>query len=210
MAALASREGEWSTAPLSPVIGEERLRAEFYLLLAHLLAHPPGADLLAHLASLEGDDGSPLGGALSGLARAARAATPEAVATEFDVLFIGLGEGELLPYGSHYLSGFLHDKPLALLRGDLARLDVAPAENNPEPEDHAASLCEVMAGLIVGAFGGGSGLDEQRAMFSAHLGNWMPRFFADLESAPSADFYRRVGELGRVFVAIEAEAFTLA
>ncbi|MBF0332603.1 MAG: molecular chaperone TorD family protein [Alphaproteobacteria bacterium] len=209
MAALASREGDWSTAPVSPVVGEERLRAEFYLLLAHLLARPPSAELLAHLASLDGD-ASPLGAALGGLAQAARATTPEAVSTEFDVLFIGLGEGELLPYGSHYLSGFLHDKPLALLRGDLARLEVASAENNPEPEDHVAALCEVMSGLIVGAFGGGPGLDEQRAMFSAHLGNWMPRFFADLETARSADFYKRVGALGRVFIAIEAEAFTLA
>jgi TorA maturation chaperone TorD len=39
---------------------------------------------------------------------------------------------------------------------------------------------------------------------------WIGRFFADLERAEEADFYRRVGTLGRTFVDIESEAFALS
>jgi hypothetical protein len=37
----------------------------------------------------------------------------------------------------------------------------------------------------------------------------MERFFSDLEQAEAADFYRRVGTLGRVFMTIERQAFAL-
>ena len=78
---------------------------------------------------------------------AASDADAERVEREFFDLFIGLGRGELLPYGSYYLTGFLHERPLARLRDDLAALGIERAEGNVEPEDHAAILCEIMAGL---------------------------------------------------------------
>ena len=188
--------------------GEERLRAEFYLLLAHLLAAPVDGSLLKHLTGLPGDD-SILGMALSELAEAARNTNLAAIEEEFNNLFIGIGGGELISYGSHYICGFLHDKPLADLRNDLSRLGISRINDTPEPEDHVAALCEVMAGLIVGNFGFLSPLDEQREFFSTHVGSWMPRFFVDLENADNANFYRQVGKLGRVFIEIEVEAFTL-
>ena len=112
-----------------------------------------------------------------------------------------------MPYGSYYLTGFLHERPLARLRTDLAALGIERAEGQYEPEDHAAILCEIMAGLASGRFGAKHGADQQ--IFEKHLAPWIGRFFADLERAEAADFYRQVGTLGRVFMDIEAEAFAL-
>jgi len=181
-------------------------RAQEYALLAALLARAPDADLLTRVGELRGD-ASPLGLAHVALAQAAQATTAERVEREYFNLFIGLGRGELLPYGSYYLTGFLHERPLARLRGDLRQLGIERAEDEHEPEDHAAILCEIMAGLASRRFGAQEGAD--RDMFEKHLAPWIGRFFADLERAAAADFYRRVGTLGRVFFEIETEAFAL-
>lgn len=181
-------------------------RAQEYALLASLLARAPDAGLLARLAELRAD-ASPLGMAHLALAQAASTATVERVEREYFNLFIGLGRGELLPYGSYYLTGFLHERPLARLRADLAAIGIERAEGQYEPEDHAAILCEIMAGLASGRFGAKPGADQQ--IFEKHLTPWIGRFFADLERAEAADFYRQVGALGRVFMDIETEAFAL-
>ncbi len=181
-------------------------RAQEYALLATLLSSAPDRNLLSRLAKLPGDT-SPLGAAHSAVAEAARHADAADVEREYFALFIGLGRGELLPYGSYYLSGFLHDRPLARLRADLARLCVERAASQAEPEDHAAILCEVMAGVVSGRFPAPPGSD--RLLFEKHLAPWIGRFFADLERAKSAEFYRAVGALGRAFVDIETEAFAL-
>jgi len=181
-------------------------RASEYALLANLLARAPDAALLARLAGLRGD-ASPLGVAHAALGVAAAAITIERAEREFFDLFIGIGRGELLPYGSYYLTGFLNERPLARLREDLGRLGIERAEGNHEPEDHAAILCEIMAGLAGGQFKNPAGAD--RALFERHLAPWIGRFFADLENAEAADFYRRVGALGRLFITIESEAFAL-
>jgi TorA maturation chaperone TorD len=162
--------------------------------------------LLARLATLRGD-ASPLGLAHAALAEAASRTTSERVEREYFDLFIGLGRGELLPYGSYYLTGFLHERPLARLRKDLDKLGIERAAGQAEPEDHAAILCEIMAGLVSGRFQTPPGAD--RELFEAHLAPWIGRFFADLEQAESADFYRGVGALGRLFVNIETDAFAL-
>jgi len=188
---------------------EEILRAQAYGLLAGLLSRAPDADALTALAAIEGDD-SALGAAYAALGAAAREATPHGVAEEFDALFIGVGGGELTPFGSYYRTGFLHEKPLADLRGDMARLGIERAEGIAESEDHIAALCEMMAGLITGAFDAPADLGEQRAFFSRHIEPWAPRFFADLEGSPTARFYRAVGTLGRRFMDVEGQAFALA
>ncbi len=181
-------------------------RAQEYALLSALLARAPDKALLQRLAPLRGD-ASPLGLAHLALAQAAGDASIERVEREFFDLFIGLGRGELLPYGSYYLTGFLHERPLARLRGDLVALGIERQDGNAEPEDHAAILCEIMAGVTGGRFAAPAGTDRQ--LFDKHLAPWIGRFFADLERAEAADFYRRVGTLGRVFIDIEAEAFAL-
>ena len=172
-------------------------RAAEYALLSVLLARAPDQQLLDRLAGLRGDT-TPLGLAHAALADAASRTTAERV---------GLGRGELLPYGSYYITGFLHERPLARLREHLARLGIERAEGRAEPEDHAALLCEVMAGLAGRRLPAPPGAD--RELFEAHLAPWIGRFFADLERAKAADFYRRIGALGVVFVQIETEAFAL-
>ena len=186
---------------------EERLRLLPYRLLARYLAAPPDRELLELTRALEGDD-TPFGRALTAFAAEAADSTPEAAGEEYHALFIGLGRSEILPYASYYLTGFLQERPLARLRADLERLGVARAEGCPEPEDHAAALCEVMAGLIAGTFGDGR-LATQKQFFETHIATWMGRLFADLEEARSARLYRRLGTVGRRFLDIEGAAFAM-
>ncbi len=182
------------------------LRAHEYGLLAVLLGRAPAAEVLARIAELRGD-ASPLGLAHIGLAEAAAQADPDAVSREFFDLFIGVGRGELLAYGSYYLTGFLHERPLARVREDLARLGIERAEEQREPEDHIAILCEVMAALASRRFETEPGAD--RSFFDRHLKPWAARFFADCETAQHACFYRAIGTVGRLFMEIEAEAFAM-
>lgn len=181
-------------------------RARLFALLGRLLADAPDAALLQKLSTLDGD-GSPLGAAYRVLAEAARRATADRCETEFFDLFIGVGRGELLPYGSYYLTGFLHERPLADLRGDLGRLGVERVDGVAEPEDHIAFECETLAGLLAGAF---PALPiESSAFYTRHLRPWAGRFFTDLEGAEAADFYRAVGALGRLAIEIETAALEL-
>jgi TorA maturation chaperone TorD len=181
-------------------------RAREYALLATLLLRAPSDVLLAQIARLS-DDATPLGLAHARLAEAASTIDPLVVEREYFDLFIGLGRGELLPYASFYLTGFLNERPLSRLRQDLAALGVERVESNFEPEDHAATLCEIMAGLAGGSIPASG--DAQRLMFERHIAPWMRRLFIDMEDAAGANFYRSVGSLGRLFLEIEAEAFTL-
>jgi TorA maturation chaperone TorD len=182
-------------------------RAHQYLLLASLLSAPPSKKLLGALAKLESDE-TPLGRAHAALAEAAQDAVAGVVEREYFDLFIGVGRGEILPYASYYLTGFLHERPLARLRGDLTAFGIERAENNPEPEDNAATLCEIMAGFADGRFAASH--EQQQKFFEKHIAPWMGRMFADLERADAAKFYRSVGALGRLFLEIETEAFKFA
>jgi TorA maturation chaperone TorD len=181
-------------------------RADEYGLLSVLLGRAPTDEVLTKIALLRGDS-SALGMAHLALAEAASAATAKDVANEFFALFIGLGRGVLLPYASYYLTGFLHERPLARAREDMAALGFARADDVPEPEDHIAILCETMASIIGRKFESADGAD--RRFFDRHLKPWAPRFFADLEAAREAVFYRPVGMLGRVLMEIEDEAYRL-
>ena len=181
-------------------------RAQEYALLATLLARAPDAVLLKRVAKLRGDD-TPLGLAHAALSEAAGGASAETIEREFFELFIGVGRGELLPYGSYYFTGFLNERPLARLREDLRVLGIERVEQLHEPEDHAAILCEIMAGLIGGEFSATA--EDQQRIFEKHLAPWIARFFADLAAAKAADFYRYVGAIGRLFIDAETEAFAL-
>ena len=191
------------------ILEEDRYRAQFYRLLARLLARAPDQEALAIAAGLEGD-GSEMGAALNALAAAASSSTRQQIDDEFHDLFIGVGRGELVPFGSFYMTGFLNEKPLARLREDMAQLGVARADGVSEPEDHIASVCDIMAGLILGAFGEPVSLARQATFFDRHIAPWGTQFFEDLETADAADFYKPVGTVGRVFLGIEATAFQMA
>jgi TorA maturation chaperone TorD len=192
------------TQPLDEV---DAARAQEYALLATLLARAPDAQLLSRLSRLRGDP-SPLGLAHAALGEAAARLDAERVGREYFDLFVGLGRGEILPYASYYLTGFLYERPLARLRSDLKRLGIEKTQAQSEPEDSAATLCEIMAGLAGGTLDAPPGAD--REFFETHIAPWMGRLFADLVISQSADFYARVGAFGQTFLDIETEAFKLA
>lgn len=188
---------------------EDRLRADLYNFLGLVLSGPPDQLLIDQTAGLSGDT-SPLGHAIGQLAKVAKVTKPKAVTTEYNALFIGLGRGELLPYASYYLTGFLNEKPLARLRSDMAALKIARSENVFEPEDNIASLMEMMGGMIVGRFGAPASLTQQKEFYAKHIGPWATHFYTDLQGAKASVFYAGVGAVGHAFMDIEREAFRLA
>ena len=187
---------------------EDRLRSDLYAMIGRLLAEPPSQALIDTAAALSGDE-SELGQGINALARVAASSNARAVEKEYNALFIGLGRGELLPYASYYLTGFLNEKPLARLRGHMAQLGIETNPDVKEPEDHIATLSEIMSGLIRGTYGGGMSVDDQHAFFNTHIATWAGHFFTDLEGAEGSLFYAPIGKIGRAFMEIEIEAFRM-
>ena len=196
---------EISSQPVSP---EDRVRAELYSLIGNLLLVVPSQITLDQLSHLQGDDGD-VGSAVNALAQIAKSMNPANVEREFNVLFIGMGRGEILPYASYYLTGFLHEKPLADLRNSMRSLGIQRKDGIPEPEDHLGSLCEMMAGMITGNFGQVMSLQSQKDFFNAHIAPWAAHCFSDLEKAESAVLYAPVGSLGLLLMEIEQESFRI-
>jgi TorA maturation chaperone TorD len=190
------------------VVSEDRLRADLYNFLGLMLSGPPDQLLLDQCVGLSGDD-SDLGQAIGSLSRVAKVTKPQKVESEFNALFVGLGRGELLPYASYYLTGFLNEKPLATLRSDMAMRGMTRAPNVYEPEDNIASLMEMMGGMIVGRFNAPAKLDDQKTFFNRHIAPWAGHFFSDLEAAKNSVLYASVGSVGRAFIEIEREAFRM-
>jgi len=185
---------------------DEPPRANAWSLLGRLLASPPDETVLEMLSRL---DGAQLGGdnllaaTWDMLAQAAAKSSPAGLEDEYQDLFIGVGRGELMPYGSWYLTGFLMEQPLARLRDELRMLGFKRREGVTEPEDHAAALCDVMAMICSGD--DAAPVEVQSGFFSRHIAPWMGRFFRDMQQAPSARFYRAVGQLGEQYVALEGQ-----
>lgn len=181
---------------------EISLRAGAYGLLATLFSAPPDTDTLLRLSGVEIDPAeqdTALGGAWALLAQAARRTRPEQLEDEYQELFIGVGRGELVPYGSWYMTGFLMERPLAALRQDLAGLGIERRSGVTEPEDHVAALCDSMRLIIENG-----GADEQ-LFFNRHIAPWIGKFARDLQQAPSASFYRAVGHLAERFFDFERQ-----
>jgi len=197
-----------SLQPVALVVSEEQqARSGTYTFLGALLnAHcsEPVADLLASI-DTSGSSGESL--PWDKLQSEIDGADLEELAHEYHALFVGLGRGELLPYGSVYLTGFLQEKPLADLRTDLQRLGFEVTETTHEPEDHAGALCEVM-GIMAGSPDEFSH-ETQKVFFSQHMGSWMTEFFDDLIKARDSGFYRAVGEFGHAFITIEKQYFAM-
>lgn len=189
-------------------VAEDTLRAQLYRLLAKSLHGAPSTSDLLACASLTGDT-SPLGRAISAFADAAAETSPKALARDYQDLFIGLGRGELVPYGSYYLTGFLQEKPLARLRQDFQRLGIQSDLTTSDPEDHLASVLAAFAGLIDGAFSAPLSLDDQKEFYLRHIKSWVPIFFRDLEAVTSSKFYSALGSVGRAFLDIEDGAFDM-
>ncbi len=198
--------------PRSTALDEEIARAEMYGLLASLFYQPPGDELLAQLQAAV-TEAPQQGGFLEepwrDLVAQARAMTATQIAQEYNALFGGVGKPEVYLYGSHYLSGFLNEKPLVQLRDDLAALGLARDANMPETEDHVAYLMEVMRYLIAGDDVSVCNLTQQSGFFSRHLQPWVSRLCQTLADHPRAVFYARVAALSEAFVSVESQGFDL-
>ena len=191
----------------APLDEAQALRMQLYMLLAQMLRGEPGEPLLEQLRRIEAqpDDDSPMVQAWAELRLAADMANNTDLADEYYQLFIGLGRGELVPFGSWYLTGFLMEKPLAKLRQDLQALGYEREESVHEPEDHAAALFEVMAMMLSEDIA----YEQQKEFYQQHIASWMSRFMQDLMVAESAGFYRSVGQLGKQFLDIEDTYFSM-
>lgn len=186
---------------------EQEYRAGAYSLLAALLRSVPDQSVLDYVKALSDlpGKGDELSVTMSMLGLAARNCRQDSVDDEYHNLFIGLGRGELVPYGSWYLTGFLMEKPLGLLRRDLSALGFERNPDTHEPEDHVAALCEVMSLLIAE----GRAHDDQARFFEMHMGSWFGQFFSDLSQAKTAVFYRAVGRFGYAFTEFEHQYLSM-
>lgn len=196
----------------SSALDEETARSELYGLLALVFYAPPTSELIANLRAAATD--APAAGAFleepwRALVGAARELTDDAIRNEYNSLFGGMGKPEVYLYGSHFLSGFLNEKPLAKLRTDLAGLGLARMESMSETEDHVAYLCEVMRYLIASDDVAVANLTRQREFFATHIQPWVNTLCDDLEAHPRARFYGAVGALTRAFMAVEAQGFDM-
>lgn len=198
--------------PVSSALDEETARAEVYGLLAALYYAPPSAELLAQL-RVAVTEAPAAGGFLEEPWRqfvgTVRDLSDEQVAAEYDALFGGVGKPEVYLFGSYYLSGFLNEKPLAALRGDLAALGLARDETMPETEDHFACVCEVMRYLIAGDDVEIANLTQQQKFFSAHVQPWVPAMCEAITAHPKAKFYSALAAFTTAFVSVETQGFDL-
>ncbi|MBC7003700.1 molecular chaperone TorD family protein [Photobacterium sp. BZF1] len=189
---------------LQTQLEDSALRVEIYGLLAHLFRKAPDQTVLDWLSALDveanqnASSSNTMAASWPVVKLAAQTSTVLAVEEEYQDLFIGIGRGEIVPFGSWYLTGSLMEMPLAHLRRDLMQLGFAREENVKEPEDHIAALLEVMAMLVEG---GDKHL--QQVFFNRHIATWFERLFTDLKAANSAVFYSAVAELALQFLLVE-------
>ena len=200
----------FSAAPADD--SEELARAELYGLLAGLWLAPPDAALLQQfrVAVTEAPQrGGHLEAPWSELVAAMRASSVEAAAAEHEALFHGVGRSEVMAYASFYLSGFLNEKPLAVLRDDLAALGLTRDANSLETEDHIAFVLEVMRWLIAGDDLAVCNLEQQRRFFRTHLQPWVGQLCDAVAAQPRAAVWRAVAAMTQAFVQVEAQGFDL-
>lgn len=198
--------------PISTALDEEVARAELYGLLARLWYAAPDAELLEAFSVAPTE--APAAGAFleepwRQLVGAARETTLAAARAEYDALFGGMGKPEVYLFGSHYLSGFLNDKPVAQLRADLAQLGLARDESVSETEDHVACLFEVMRYLIAGDDVAVANLTQQQRFFAAHLQPWLATMCDAVAQHPKARFYAALAVFTAAFAQVEAQGFDM-
>lgn len=202
------------TAPhLSSALDEETARAELYGLIAELFYAPPTPALLAQL-RVAATEAPASGGFLEepwrALVGTARDMDDASIQREHEALFGGVGKPEVYVYASHYLSGFLNEKPLAQLRTDLAALGLTrDAATMSETEDHVSYLMEVMRFLVAGDDVAVSNLTQQAKFFAAHVQTWVLGLCDALQANPRARFYAALAELTRAFVSVETQGFDM-
>jgi TorA maturation chaperone TorD len=162
--------------------------------------------MLAAAPKLSGVGDAGLPAAWDRLQGAAVRADAEALRETYDTCFVTIGEAPVLLYGSHYLAGYLHEKPLAELRALLAEMGLARKAGRHEPEDHISALADAMRYLILS----GAGSAVQRELFERFIGPWYARLAERVGQATTDEFYQALGEFTRAFLDVESESFDLA
>ena len=187
----------------------QHMRAGVYELLSALLAREPEQALLDTLAGIDEVDTSDgqlaMGWEL--LRQASGKTDASQLKEEYFDLFLGVGRGELVPFGSWYITGFLMEKPVSVLRSDLDLLGIERQQGVSESEDHIAGLCDAMALII--RHPDEISFERQKKFFADHLQPWAKRFFGDLQTAKAARFYRSAGFFGEAFIAFEEQLFEM-
>ena len=203
------------------VVPEDQARADFYALLATLLYRAPDEGLLREImhsadtatqlkAGSEGDSADQLAKAWAALAAASGVVSHDAVEEEYQAVFVGVGRPPVMLFGSYYLSGFMNEKPLAELRGDLIDLGFARDPDVREPEDHLAALCDVMRAMILGDVADApASIEQQRHFFAKHLQPWVVQCCGAITQSEKANYYRRVAAFAQAFFEIETQAFEM-
>jgi TorA maturation chaperone TorD len=209
---MATTNDSFLAAQLSNTLDEETARSEIYGLIAGVLYASPAIELIAQIRAAATD--APAAGAFleepwRQFVGVTRSMSDQAIQAEYDALFGGVGKPEVYLYGSHYLSGFLNEKPLARLRTELKSLGLERSEVMSDTEDHFAYLCEVMRYLIAGEDVAVANLTRQREFFSAHIQPWVNTMCDDIQKNSKANFYASLAELIRAFMGIESQGFDM-
>ena len=209
---MATKIDSVLAAQLSNSLDEETARSELYGILASVLYASPAIELIAQIRVAATD--TPAAGAFleepwRNFVGVTRSMSDQAIKDEYDALFGGVGKPEVYLYGSHYLSGFLNEKPLARLRTELQSLGLERSEVMSDTEDHFAYLCEVMRYLIAGEDVAVANLTRQREFFSTHIQPWVSLMCDDIQNNNKAKFYASLAELTRAFMGIEAQGFDM-
>jgi TorA maturation chaperone TorD len=188
----------------------ERERADVYGMLARLWSAPPDAALVAELERAPGPAaGSFLHEPWQALVAALHAAGAQDAADEYDRLFVGVGRPEVILNGSYYLTGFLHETPLAALRSDLQELGLTRDPRTADTEDHIAFVCEVMRWLIAGDDIERCNLERQRRFWRAHVQPWVERMCDAVQAHEAAQVYAAVAGYTRAFAQVETQALDM-
>ena len=209
---MTTKNDSLLAAQLSNTLDEETARSEIYGLLAGVLYATPAIELIAQIRASATD--APAAGAFleepwRNFVGVTRSMSDQAIKDEYETLFGGVGKPEIYLYGSHYLSGFLNEKPLARLRTELKSLGLERSEVMSDTEDHFAYLCEVMRYLIAGEDVAVANLTRQREFFSTHIQPWATLMCDDIQSNSKANFYASLAEFIRAFMGIEAQGFDM-
>lgn len=209
---MATKNDSLLASQLSNTLDEETARSEIYGLIAGVLYASPAIELIAQIRVAVTD--APAAGAFleepwRNFVGVARSMTDQAIKAEYEALFGGVGKPEIYLYGSHYLSGFLNEKPLARLRTNLSQLGLERSEVMTDTEDHFAYLCEVMRYLIAGDDVAVANLTKQREFFSTHIQPWANQMCDAIQNNSKANFYAALAELVRAFMGVEAQGFDM-
>lgn len=200
--------GAGAAPPLDP---EEVARANLYALVSRLFYAPADPNFLAEISRAEPEEeedeaSGALRAAWQALREACRSAYPALVRQEYESLFIGVGKAEVTPYLSAYAEPASPDRYLVRLREQLAAWELVRRESVFEVEDHVSGVSDVMRWLIEG----GRPLAEQRAFFESYVYPGAVPFYAAVQKASSAAFYKPVAAFATAFFDVEKTAFDMA